>query len=346
MQLFRNTCVYLLVLCFAGPAFAQDREPAAWEPIGLAPVDQAGAGRRGYAMAGESAHVAPPHTGSLSLHIVAANNFYVEGTTALQISQRSETHMLAIEYRRGFKLRRGPRFEVGAQLQVGETGAGILNGFIAGFEDFVHASLRSRIATPPPLGTSVVRNGRPIYQSAGAGGGVGDLTVVAKALLRDRPAASRETRVAARLVLNVSGAPAFTNGTFVGAGLSVERKLFEWVALHGDARASLSIDRVSAWGLPLTRGVASFSVGPELRLAANSSLSLQYEGSTSPYQATGTVGLDSGYGHVAVGLNHRFSGPWRPFNAQLYARENMNLPFSVRWNTDPDFTVGLKITLR
>jgi len=31
--------------------------------------------------------------------------------------------------------------------------------------------------------------------------------------------------------------------------------------------------------------------------------------------------------------------------AQIYLRENMNLPFQVRWNTDPDLSVGLKATI-
>ena len=30
---------------------------------------------------------------------------------------------------------------------------------------------------------------------------------------------------------------------------------------------------------------------------------------------------------------------------QFYARENMNLPFSVRLNTDPDLAVGIKTTI-
>jgi hypothetical protein len=31
--------------------------------------------------------------------------------------------------------------------------------------------------------------------------------------------------------------------------------------------------------------------------------------------------------------------------AQFYARENMDMPFAVRWNTDPDFAVGVKFTI-
>ena len=30
---------------------------------------------------------------------------------------------------------------------------------------------------------------------------------------------------------------------------------------------------------------------------------------------------------------------------QLYARENMNMPFRIRLNTDPDLSVGLKATI-
>jgi hypothetical protein len=35
----------------------------------------------------------------------------------------------------------------------------------------------------------------------------------------------------------------------------------------------------------------------------------------------------------------------RVFVTQFYARENMVLPFSVRWNADPDLALGLKITV-
>ena len=79
---------------------------------------------------------------------------------------------------------------------------------------------------------------------------------------------------------------------FVGAGLSLDKKLNEWVAFHTDVRASLTLDSVSAWGLPLSRTGAGFSIGPELRVAENTSLNLQYDGSSSPYQPTGSVALD------------------------------------------------------
>jgi hypothetical protein len=338
--------VCVVALLCARSAVAQDGELGRWQPQGPVPVDQAGAGRRGYSLPGEGADVTDPGASQVSIHTVSANNFYVEQTGSLLISQRSETHTLALEYRRGFKTGWLPRFELGAQMQVSETDAGMLNGFISGFENFVHAPLRSKAVSLPPLGTYVMKDGRAIYQSAGDGSGLGDVTFVAKALLRDRSPESRDTRVAARITVNVSGTSEFTEGNFAGVGVSVDRKLTEWVAFHGDVRASLSMDTVSTWGLPLTRGVLAFSVGPEVKLTRHTSLNLQFDGSTSPYKPTGTVGLDAGYGDIAFGLNRGFSAGRRDVVVQLYGRENMNLPLNVRWNTDPDLAVGMKVTIR
>jgi len=209
-----------------------------------------------------------------------------------------------------------------------------------------HAPLRSRTTATPPLGTYIVKGGRALYQNQGRGSGLGDIYLVAKAALRDASPASRDTRVSARVAVNVSGAAAFTEGNFVGAGLSVDKKLSERLAVHTDVRTSLSIDRESSWHLPLTRGVVAFSAGPELRLTTNTSMNLQWDGSTSPYLPTGTTALDASYGDVAFGVNRRFTSGRRLVLAQFYARENMLLPFSVRWNADPDLAIGFKATVR
>jgi hypothetical protein len=126
----------------------------------------------------------------------------------------------------------------------------------------------------------------------------------------------------------------------------VDKKLAGWAAFHTDVRANLFLNRTSHWGLPLKRGSFAFSVGPELKLARNSSISLQIDGSTTPYQATGVVALDNDYGDITLGLGHRFAAGQRHLVAQIYARENMNLPFRVRWNADPDLSLGLKFTIR
>jgi len=340
-----KTCVLMLVVLCARAAAGQESEFRPWEPVGPVPVDQAGAGRRGYVLPAESADVLDPAAKQVSIHTVGANNFYVENGSEVAISQRSEAHALAVEFRRGFKPSGWPRFEFGAQVQFIESDAGVLNGFIAGFEDMVHAPLRSKVATLQPLGTSVARNGQLLYHSSGEGSGLGDVYVVAKAILRDGSPASRDTRVAARVAVNVAGAHEFTAGNFAGAGLSVDKKMLDWLALHGDVRGSYVIDRASAWALPLRRGVFAFSAGPEFRLTSNTSLNLQLDGSTTPYRETGSVGLDADYSDVALGVNHRFTRGRRTFVAQFYARENMDMPFSVRWNTDPDFAIGFKLTI-
>ncbi len=323
------------VVLSSASAFAQ--EPGRWEPMGPIPVDQAGSGRRGYAMSGEGSDVRQPRESAVSIHMVGANNFYMEDANSFVFSQRSETHTMALEYRRGFKTGWLPRVEFGAQVQISESDSGMMNGFISGFENLVHAPLRS-VKSVPPLGTVVTREGRALYQSAGADAGFGDVTLVAKAALRDG--------VAARVAVNLSGASEFTEGNFAGAGLSADKTLTSWLAVHGDARATMILDRVSTWGLPLRRAALAFSAGPEIRLGRNSSLNLQWDGSTTPYQTTGVAGFDAAYADVALGLNRRFQAGRRQIVAQVYARENMVMPFNVRWTTDPDLAIGIKATIR
>ena len=221
----------------------------------------------------------------------------------------------------------------------------MLNGFISGFEDFVHAPLRSKVTTtaaarhvsdaqrPADLPEFRRRRGRRRCLSGRESGAP------------RRRAPSRDTRVAARVAVNISGASEFTLGNFVGVGLSVDKKVLNWMALHGDVRGSMVMDRVSVWTCPSGAACSGFRSGPEFRLAQNTSLNLQLDGSTTPYQQTGSIGLDADYGDVAFGLSHRFTRGSHPVVAQFYARENMNMPFSVRWNADPDFAIGFKLTI-
>ena len=348
----------------ACPVVAQERPPEnvvapegdVWTPMGRLPVDQAGAGRRGYALAGESTEVADPGASQISVHAVAANNFYREQTDDFSISQRYETHTLALGYRRGFAARRLPRFELGGQIQLTEGDSGFMNGFISGTENFLarltgqesaRNPLRRSGVTPPPLGTLVTKGGQPLYQGAGDGVGFGSFSVVAKALLRDRELSSSGSRVAVRAAATMSGKSEFTEGNFAGIGVSLDKKVLPWAAFHGDLRASVLLDRVSQLNLPLKRASFGFSMGPELRLSQNTSASAQIDGSTTPYLPTGTTAFDRGYGDITLGLSHRFrTTQQRPIVAHVYLRENMNLPFRVRWNTDPDLSLGVSIAIR
>ena len=320
------------------------------------PVDQAGAGLRGYGLAGDDASVSRPGAQRIGLHIVAANNFYREQTSDFQISQRYETHTLALEYRRGFTFQGFPRFELGAQVQLTRQTTGFLNGFIAAFENIAAAvswkeSAGDRMPRSsdvlPPFGTFVTKDGRGLYARGGGGSGLGDFSLTAKALVRDASPLSNKARVAARIALNLSGEPEFTRGNFAGVGVSLDKKLLSTVAFHGDVRANVLLDTVSQWGLPLKRGSLGFSAGTELKLTTNSSASLQIDGNTTPYLSTGTRALDSGYGDITLGVGRRFrAGRNSVVVAQGYVRENMTLPFRVRWNADPDLSLGIKITVQ
>jgi hypothetical protein len=185
-----------------------------------------------------------------------------------------------------------------------------------------------------------------LYRDAGQGSGIGDVYFVAKAALHDADPTSKGARVSARIAVNVSGASQFTEGNYIGMGLSLDKKLANWVALHGDVRTNVILDTVSTWGLPLSRGVFAFSLGPEMKITQNTSLNLQWDGSSSPYQPTGVTALDVAYGDAVLGVNRRFFTGSRVVLTQFYMRENMVLPFSVRWNADPDLAVGFKVTIR
>ena len=322
-----------------------------WVPLGPAPVDQAGAGRRGYVLAAEDSDIAAHGVNRISIHGVSANNFYREQASDFLITQRYETHTMAIDYRRGFKLEGFPRFEVGGQLQLHESDNGMMNGFILGMESFwasvtgyheARNELRVSGATPPPLGTVITRNGAPLYRQEGGASGFGDLYLVTKIALLDADAASYVPRVSGRVAVNISGTSTFTEGNYIGLGLSLDHKLSEFMAIHGDLRLTRVLDQLSMWNLPLRPWTAGFSAGPEFRLPKNSSFTAQIDGGTTPYwPTTGTLAFDKGYGAITFGVGHRFG----PVTSQLYFRENMNMPFKVRWNTDPDLAVGLRVRI-
>src|SRR5262245_9538351 len=321
-----------------------------WAPIGAIPVDQAGGGRRGYVMAGDDSDVAAERANRLSIHTVAANNFYREQNDEFLITQRYETHTLALDYRRGFKLAGLPRFELGGQVQLHQSDAGMLNGFISGFETFwasvtgyqaARNGLRGGSAGAPPLGTDGTRNGAAVYRQTGSGSGIGDLYVGGKMALLDGGADSVLPRVSARLGFNVAGSARYTAGNYLGLGLSLDQKLAPVVALHADVRATSVLDAMSAWNLPLQSKTFAVSFGPEFRLPKRSSFQMQFDASSTPYLPTDTLAFDKAYGAVTFGLGHRFGSVM----AQLYFRENMNMPFKVRWNTDPDLSVGLRIRI-
>lgn len=325
-----------------------------WVPLGPAPVDQAGTGGRGYVLPMEDSSVTSARSNQWSIHAVAANYFYREQTNNFLVTQRYETHSVALDYRRGFQFAHAPRFEIGGQLQLHESDGGMLNGFIAGFENVWvsltgSTSAKNQLRTEalrPPQGTVITRGGLPVYRDAGTGSGIGDVYLVGKVALLDGDPSSTAARLSARAGLNVARSSRFSDGNFLGLGVSYDRKLIEWAAFHGDLRATRALDGMSAWNLPLKRWAYGFSAGSEVKLSTNSSLALQIGGSSTPYMPTGTAAFDRGHGDITFGVAHRFKGESRQVTLHLYARENVNLPFQVRWNTDPDLSIGVKATIR
>lgn len=325
-----------------------------WEPLGQLPVDGAGAGRRGYTLPAEDTGVTPPGVNRFWLHAVMSNNLYGEETKNFRVSVRYETQTAALGFSRGFKLGKVPRVDIGGQIQVNRRGTGVLNGFIAGFEDFwvgltgnegSKSALREPGAALPPLGTEIAPSGRPVYRDD-VGSGFGDVYLVGRLALADGAPSSRAPRAAARMALNIAGPARFSSGNFLGYGLSVDTKLVSRLAAQGDLRITFPLGRTSASGLPLKPVLVGFSIGPELGLTRNASISVRYSGDGTPYEPTGTKAFDTGYGDVSLGFGYRARLGTRAVVTQVYARENLVLPLLVRPNIDPDLSLGVKISIR
>ena len=146
--------------------------------------------------------------------------------------------------------------------------------------------------------------------------------------------------------MNVRGSDHFTEGMFFGLGVSLDKKLLSWMAFHGDVRATRILDRRSVFDLPLRRYTYGFSAGPEMKLARNTSLTAQMDASTTPYPRTGTGAFDKAYAGLTIGVGHRFKMSGRQMVVHGYGRENLHFPFQIRWNLDPDFSLGLKLTIQ
>jgi hypothetical protein len=117
-----------------------------------------------------------------------------------------------------------------------------------------------------------------------------------------------------------------------------------WLALHGDARVSLPIDRDNRAGLPLKRGTVGAMGAAEFRVSQKTSLDLQFDVNGTPYAATGTRAFDRPYSAIELGISRLWGNR---VLTQLYGRENMNMrPMQVQPNLDPDFSVGIKLTIR
>lgn len=115
------------------------------------------------------------------------------------------------------------------------------------------------------------------------GSGLGDVYAVAKIALLEG-SVSCAHRASRRVLRSTCRAAAFSEGRYLGMGLSLDQKLSEGAAYHIDIRATRVLDDLSPWNLPLRPWTYAFSVGPELRLPKSSSFNLQFDASSTPYR--------------------------------------------------------------
>ena len=359
LQIARNVDADLLLIDFDGSrprdeaAPAEAPAPPGWDSLGPLPVDRAGL-KRGYNLPGEGAAILPKGRTEFSAQLACSNFIYREIQPAGFVEQRYETHSLGLGVRRGVRVAQFPAFEVGGQVQVHRNTGGVLNGFIAGVERGAASVFGSPNAMNPdrfgsdPVkrGYRVVVGGKQRRWDDGAGAGLGDLFLSAKASLRES-AKGWPTSTAVRLALNLAtGDARFTQGNYLGLGASAQQTLAEWISAFLDLRASVPLDKTDALGLPLKNLVPGGTAGLAIRLRDDTSLGLQLDGDLTPYRNTGMRYFDNHNGALTIGVRRRLKAGDSIMNIQLYGRQNVNLKnLRMEGTSDPDFSIGLRVSV-
>lgn len=325
-----------------------------FQPKGPLAVDRVVV-NRGYSYPGEGAQVLRPGQIRATVHADASNFITREESSGFKLYKKYETHTLGFELRQGFELG-GLNMEAGARLAGHSNSEGFLNGAVEWFERMMSSIGDSDSPTnddrfgPDPMRAEEFRlekNGELLRYYDGHGRGLGDVLLTAKALLHKGDPASRATRWAARLAANLAtGADEFSNGNYLGAGVSFEHMLGESVALHGDVRATFPLDAHDSAGLALRRAALGGRAGLEFKLTERTSFLPQVDVYQTPFHHTGLEGYDRDYGAFSFGLNHLVTaGSWDAL-VQFFVRQNFEpWPFRFHSNLDPDVQFALVVTL-
>jgi hypothetical protein len=119
-------------------------------------------------------------------------------------------------------------------------------------------------------------------------------------------------------------------------GLSVEERIWPWLTLHGDLRATIPLDRHDVWGFRLEPFAYGATAGLEFALGETTSFVVQGDWNSSPFDHTGFHGLDGAYSGVTLGFNQLLRIFGKPVLLRFFARENFGGN-----NGDADVIVGL-----
>jgi hypothetical protein len=309
---------------------------------------------RGYAMPADGAQAAADGAWAYELGFDAANYWNYESGAAGYVRQIFETQTLAFSLRRGFTWFLPA--EAGLRLSAQQSGEGMLNGFIGGFESGMARLFNSNLfindarTGPHPLhGSSdiIAANGRLRQRQADTAIGAGDTALTLKFKMPELGPLSSSSR----LFANLPTAAIRSSNAFLGLGFAADLPTFSpRLLIHADARAVVPFAAQDDLGLPLLPLSVGGTLGFEWNPFGQSSLGLHANFNQSPYQPTGLRAFDTPENDLALGLNQGFRWGARSGKIQLWGREDFFYYSNghTYWfpYAPPDFQTGLKISFQ
>ena len=337
--------------------------PAGAERYFAGPLVADNVSLRGYAMPADSAQVISSGAWAYDLGFDAANYWNYESSGAGYVRQIFETQTLAFGLHRGFAC----FFPAEASLRVSaqQSGPGMLNGFIGGFETGMAGLFQSDLfinearTGPRPLhGSSdiVAANGRLREREADTALGSGDTALTLKFQMPSLGPLSSSSR----LFANFPTAAIRSSNAFLGLGLAADLPTpLPRLLIHADARGVVPLATQDDLGLPLSLFSLGGTFGLEwdlgglglsvVRFPEKFTLGLHANLNQSPYQPTGLRAFDTPENDLALGLNQGFRcGAWNG-KVQLWGREDFFFTNGHSYwfpYAPPDFQTGIKVSLQ
>lgn len=286
-------------------------------------------------MAGDRAAVIPKGALEVRQELAESSSVFRDGAGQIDASVNFETMRAGLFLRYGLT----EKLEIGLEIPAYHRYRGFMEGAIKATERATTGLAPARDA----LGKSgfvfhVRKNGQSLFGGGEGDTGLGDITLSGKyqLLSEDRSLPAVSARVAVKVPSGDDGRFFGSGHTDLGAGLALEKTLFErWVA-YANVNGIFATGKVSGLSLqPAMSGLAAV----EYRWTRDFSLVAQFNYYSSPFHDTGISLLDSGVTEVAAGFNYKL----RPHLLwQVYGVEGADFITG----SAADFTLATAVTFR
>lgn len=231
------------------------------------------------------------------------------------------------------------RLEVAAEIPALYRYRGFLNGAITQVERLTsgEAPARGQLKNVG-FAYNLSKNGRTLFSGSEGQLGLGDISLYGKyqILTEQAWAPAVSLRLGVKVPSGDEGRFFGSGHTDLGAGLAVEKKLWDRVILYGNFNGIFPTGTVA--GLSLSPAVSAVAAIEYLWTPAFS-LVAHFDYFTSPFRHTGTEILDGSVTEVVVGYNYRLRSNlvW-----QVYGVENLDFTRG----SAADFTLSTVMTYR